>query len=181
VIITSHLIFGKGYSMKRIIIVAVFLGGISCAIPITAQDLNAFFTQEEAIGRFDQIREALNQFRDFTQTIFERSDLGSKHDVYVLYENSIPESALIVVGMTGKDFQRSGYLNWDMQHIGFPNWMKYLQGYIEYLELKNKKLTLELSILEDQPADIIDSLRAVIDDEEGRLQSSFLHEDEWVD
>jgi len=167
--------------MNRIIIVAVFLGGISCAIPITAQNLDAFFTTEEAIGRFDQIREALFQFRDFTQTIFERSDLGSKHDIYVLYENSIPVDANVTVGLTGQDFQRDGYMNWDMQHIGFPNWTKYVQGYIEYLELKNKKLTLELLILKDQPADIIDSLRAEIDDEEERLQNSFLHEDEWVD
>lgn len=167
--------------MKRVIICLLILGYVSGPGPAQAQDLDSFFERGEAIERLDQIRESLIQFRDFTQSIFESSDLGSKHDVYVLHENRIPEGADIAVGLTGRDFQRNGYLNWDMQNIGFPNWTKYIQGYIEYLELKNNKLTLELSILENQPASTIDSLKAVIKDDEERLMNTYLKEDGWVD
>jgi len=157
------------------------LFSIPLSISVMGQDLDAVFTTEEAIGRLDQIREALVHFRDFTQTVFEKSDMDTKYDIYVLYENGIPDDAEITVGMTGEDFQRDGYLNWDMQHIGFPNWTKYIQGYIEYLELRNKKLTHELAILENRPAGTIDSLKTVILEEEERLFDTFLNEDAWVD
>jgi hypothetical protein len=78
--------------------------------------------------------------------------------------------------MLGNELKNVGNQGWEVQNIGFANWPKYVEGYIEYLELKNMKLQLELAQKANAGADKIKALKELISKKEAYIKKKFMGE-----
>lgn len=144
--------------------------------PPDEQTLEGLFTRQEFEGRLSQIRNALYSFRDLTDLVIARSNLPKDHQVRYMVERRIPHSANIEVKFTGEELKKAakGNMDWDMQHLGFPNWTKYVEGYLEYLELKNQRLRLKLARLQKLDGERIERLESDVAEREKNLRKNYL-------
>jgi len=145
------------------------------------EKLEELFNPEVAKKRLKQMDSALSSFSKLTRTILHKSNLGTDYDTFVIPENRIPDDAQIKVSLKGSDLKNEGNFNWAEQHIGFPNWVKYVTGYIEYLEYKSivSQLTLARSL--GKPKNEIDILKLNAKRLELKLIDEYLSERSWVD
>jgi len=145
------------------------------------KQLSARFSKDESLGRLKQITEALDGYRNLVDTIGQKSNLAKDYHITVIHGGNIPENAEIVVRMSGKDLRACNGIGWEFQYIGFPNWVKQVQGYVEYLEYQNMKMRLELARLKtSDPLDISRLAREVATTKE-RLATEYLDPAKWAD
>jgi len=161
--------------------VIILVSSIHCVHAQSPNELDAFFTKKDADLRLSQIKSGLSSFGKLTDTIQDESNLNSDYGIPVIYTKRIPEEARITVTFKGKTLKAVDNLDWDIQHIGFENWPKYVEGYIEYLELKNMKLQLEIAKLRELSNDEITNIKKDIKEKERSMLQEYLGETSWVD
>ena len=77
-----------------------------------------------------------------------------------MQSHSVTEGETIVIDK--KDLNKIDNMQRDLQTIGFVNMPHYVRGYIDYLELRNLELDLQLAEVKSEPVSKIESLRKQI-------------------
>jgi hypothetical protein len=164
--------------MKKEIVILVFVLIIVIPAIVYAEngDLASYFTRTEANTRLTQIRSSLTSFKNLTNLVYLKSNLKKDYKINSFDENKIPLKAKISINMLGNELKNVGNQGWEVQNIGFANWPKYVEGYIEYLELKNMKLQLELAQKANAGADKIKALKELISKKEAYIKKKFMGE-----
>ena len=102
----------------------------------------AFGNSNEFSERLTQTKSALESFRKLTELI--RGHAHSDADPKIaLQEPQIPKSARYDVKLERTDLLAIGNLDWDVQTIGFQNWIDFIRAHQKSLEVENAKLQLE--------------------------------------
>ena len=162
-----------------LVIVCILISSLAHAEEVG--ELSNYFKPKDMSVRLSQIKGALKSFRGLTVLIHKNSNLKKDYKVTVMDERKIPKNAKIKVNLMGKDVVGVGNLAWEIQNIGFENWPKYIEGYIEYLDLKNIKLELELALYKKEPLDVIIKLQKKVKKKEKSIRDKYILQKEWVD
>ena len=98
----------------------------------------------KAVSRVD---EHLQKVQDLTELLAENSDNERFRKQNFIYVSQVPKGGSVTFKVKGSQLAQYTILNWDMQHIGFPNLVTTLKGYgfasrreILQLRLENLKL-----------------------------------------
>ncbi|NLP05921.1 hypothetical protein GX411_08225 [Candidatus Fermentibacteria bacterium] len=118
------------------IFTAVFLAVMAPGHPCSE---SVEFDPETAVCRLDQIAEALESFTALTGILMEEAG--------ALYPGDIPGGAG-PVSIDPALFAGIGNMEWDMQHIGFHNWVRYVRATLEFQRMRIMELELRVAELE---------------------------------
>ncbi len=151
----------------------VFAGG--------EENIDDFFNKETVELRLNQIDQALSEFSIFTDLFKNNSNLESQHGISALYVNKIPDNAEIKISLIGHDIKTFKTLDWDMQNIGFENWTKFVEGYIEFQNLRLLKKEHELLMLKGSSKEKISKIKNEIVTKEKLLKNKYLEENSFID
>lgn len=145
------------------------------------EDLTKFFNRSETDHRISQIDGALDSFRKITGIISSNSNLKKDYGLTFILPHRIPDDAQITVQFKGETFGEVGNMDWETQNLGFVNWMKYVEGYIDFLELENAKLKLEQSRFKNAMPEKIKILQQDIEKRSNYLRDRYIGADKWAD
>ncbi len=151
----------------------VFAGG--------EDNIEDFFNDETVELRLNQIDQALSEFSNFTDLFKNNSNLESQHGISALYVKKIPANAEINISLIGNDIKTFKTLDWDMQNIGFKNWTKFVEGYIEFQNLKLLKKEHEMLVLKHSSKEKITKIINEIKIKEKGLKKIYLEENSFID
>lgn len=107
------------------------------------------FDVETAMYRLDQVSEALESFTVLTGILMDEAG--------AVYPGDIPEGAP-PVEIDPALFAGIGNMEWDMQHIGFHNWVRYVRATLETQRMRIMELELRIAGLEGADAVDLDSM-----------------------
>lgn len=143
--------------------------------------LSDFFKKSDLDMRITQMKSALQSFKSLSNLIYLKSNLKKDYKISTMDESKIPVKAQIRVLMTGAELKKIGNQGWEIQNIGFANWPKYVEGYIEYMELENLQLKLQLAEKSKLGSDVIKKLSDSINKKEANIKKKYLSEENWTD
>lgn len=107
------------------------------------------FDMDTAAYRLDQVAEALESFTVLTGILMEEAG--------ALYPSDIPEGAG-PVSIDPALFAGIGYMEWDMQHLGFRNWVRYVRATLEYQRMRIMELEFRVAELEGASPSELDAM-----------------------
>jgi hypothetical protein len=123
----------------------------------------------DAINRIEQSLEdyrALSEVLALAAGVTEAGDIGTEA---VRFE------------VDGQDLSGLETIFWDVQNIGFPNWLRYVRGCLASKDLEILQLERELAGLKGASADSLDRLDEEMLQFRIQFEREYLSGDNWVD
>ena len=139
------------------------------------------FKRDSADSRLEQITDALNSFREFTELVRTNSNLNKDFGTPLIDPNRIPKDACIISQFSGEDLLDIDNLDWETQNLGFANWPKAVKGYIDYQAYEIAKLKLEIATLKKESTNQIQILQKDVAQREKYLRTNYMSHDAWAD
>lgn len=143
--------------------------------------MESAFTLSNATRSLESISDGLEGYRDLVQLVRSKSNLQDTHGIRVIHEQNIPEDAEIVIRLTGRDLRSCKSIGWEVQNIGFPNFVQTVRAYMELQEYEKMRLQMRILELEGASAKILSVSENQIRTKRADWEAYFLDKSRWVD
>ena len=131
----------------------------------------------KAVSRVD---EHFRKVQGLTRLLAENSDNEHFRKRGFIYVSQVPEGKSVTFKVEGQKIAQYTILNWDTQHIGFPNLVTQLKGYGYVTQSEILKLRLENLRLKDAPESEIKKIEESLRNLEEEIKD-FTSKTKWVD
>jgi len=131
----------------------------------------------KAVSRVD---EHFRKVQGLTRLLAENSDNERFRKRGFIYVSQVPEGKSVTFKVEGRKIAQYTILNWDTQHIGFPNLVTQLKGYGYVTQREILQLRLENLRLTDAPEAEIKKIEESLRNLEEEIKD-FTSKTKWVD
>lgn len=130
------------------------------------------FSAQGMADAIDRIEQSLEDYKALSEALALAAGVPEAGDI---------STEVVRFEVDGQAFSGLETVFWEVQNIGFANWVRYVRGYLASKDLEILQLERELAGLRGVSADSLDSMDAEILQLRIEFEREYLSGDNWID